>query len=116
MDFNNLIHKGIMENNRWIYMPLSLQIGNIGAEISRLVHWKERNAEDKKDAALDRALELIDLTAYGLQSNKSYPRLREILRLREALCDYAMGTMQYDISGQALIDYCSLFPLISTSV
>ncbi len=50
-------------------MSLSEQMANIGSEVSR-------------------ALEFIDLS---LGCAESYPRLREIARLREAVVDYFLG-------------------------
>ena len=83
MDFGNLIHKGIMDDNRWIKMPLNKQIGNIGAEVSRLFYWKKQGNTKNADDALDRALELIDLTVFGLQQEHKTTAMREILRFRD---------------------------------
>ncbi len=112
MDFNNLIHKGIMDNDRWIKMPLYTQIGNIGAEVSRLFHWKANANKKNADAALERALELIDLTVYGLQQSHNKAAMREILRFREVLCDSAGDYGFYGVTGEQLTDYCTKFMLI----
>ena len=112
MDFSNLIHKGIMDDDRWIKMPLYTQIGNIGAEVSRLFHWKAKGNEKNAEAALERALELIDLTVYGLQQNHSKAALHEILRFREVLCDTAGDYGIYGATGEQLTDYCTKYMLI----
>ena len=113
MDFNNLIHKGIMDNDRWINLPLAMQMGNIGSEIAKLKHWKEKQNEKNMEAAWDRALELIDLTVYGLQKKALFTPMREVLMLREVFCDYAGDFGFYGVSGQELIDYCTEFMLIA---
>ncbi len=113
MDFTNLIHKGIMDDDKWIRQPLSRQIGNIGAEISRLVHRKENNDTDGGFSALERALELIDLTVYGLTKKSESSKMRELLRFREALCDYALDLHIYEVKGDYLVDYCTQLYLSS---
>ena len=113
MDFGNLIHKGIMDDNRWIKMPLNKQIGNIGAEVSRLFYWKKQGNTKNADDALDRALELIDLTVFGLQQEHKTTAMREILRFREVLCDSAGDYGIYNIKGEKLVDYCTQFVLIN---
>ena len=91
MDFGNLIHKGIMDDDRWIKMPLNRQIGNIGAEVSRIFHWKNKSSEKNVEAAFERALELIDLSVYGLQKSHNISAMRELLRFREVLEDQSQG-------------------------
>ena len=87
MDKRNLIHKDIIDEERFIKMPLNRQIGNIGAEVARFVHWKKEDNYKLMEASWDRALELIVLTVYGLQKNKEFLKIKEILRFcgRECL-------------------------------
>ncbi len=113
MDQSGLIHKNIMDDDKWIRMPLNMQMGNIGAEISRLTHWKRKGNQRNVDASWERALELIDLTVYGLiKTDKSY-RMRELLILRELLCDYAGDFGEYHTDGEVLADYCTEYMLQS---
>ena len=112
MDNSGLIHKDIMQDDRWIKMPLKMQMGNIGAEISRLTHWKKKNNQKNVDASWERALELIDLTVYGLSKSEKPYRMKELLRLRELLCDYAGDYDLYNVSGDDLADYCTEYMLI----
>ncbi len=112
MDFSNLIHKGIMDDDKWIKMPLERQMGNIGSELSRLVHWKKKQNDVNMNAAWDRVLELIDLTVYGLNKYKKTSACREVLRLREVLCDYAGDFGHYGADGEKLVEYCTQFVLI----
>lgn len=66
-------------------MPFMEQMANIGSEVNRALNWQEKNNPDYTRKAIDRALELIDLT---LVSIKPYSRIRELTRLREGLVDY----------------------------
>lgn len=113
MDKEHLIHKDIMKDDRYIKLPLAKQLGNIGAEIARLVHWKKKNDRKLMEGSWDRALELIDLTVYGLQKNEEFPKIKEVLRLRELLCDYAGDFGFYEVSGEELVDYCTSFLFLS---
>lgn len=80
---------------RWAQMPLCEQMANIGSEVSRAFNWKNKGREDYSRQAIDRALELIDLTA---ACYKQYSKLKEILRTREALVDYFYGNNEYSTS------------------
>lgn len=70
---------------RWRDLSFLEQMANVGAEIGRTVAWKGKNRPDYSWRAFERALELLDLTI-GDPKNRS--RLRELLRVREALADH----------------------------
>ena len=61
----NIQHKELAAG-RWHKLTLAEQLANVGSEV-------------------ERALELLDLT---VSINKNFARLKELLRLREALADY----------------------------
>lgn len=88
-------------------MTFAEQMGNIGSEIHRLVMTKNHD-QPRFDSALDRALELIDLTLSDPRWQKSY---KEITRVREVLCDICFGQNQYDTSLEALDNYFFQFGL-----
>ena len=46
---------------RWFGFSLAQQLANVGSEVSRALRWRTRNTRISQ-GALDRALELIDLT------------------------------------------------------
>jgi len=73
---------------RWKTMPFVEQMANIGSEVERALSWKARLNDLYTGQAFERALELTDLT---LDNLKSFPRLKEVARLREVLVDYFMG-------------------------
>jgi len=77
-----------LAHGRWAQMPLARQMANIGSEVSRALNWRKKGKPDLSQKALYRALELIDLTSAG---TRQYSRLKEVLRVREALVDFFYG-------------------------
>ena len=74
---------------------------------SRALHWESK---DKKlfDGAVERALELFDLT---LEDQRWRGRRREIRRAREVFCDLVFGDGVYRSSLQELDKYFLSFAL-----
>lgn len=91
-----------MDKERWQELSLSEQIGNIGAEISRARHWEEKDDNESRDKALQRAFELLSLT---LADKRWHLRLRELARLYEILCDVFTGASVYNTHLQMLENY-----------
>ncbi|KKW33644.1 MAG: hypothetical protein UY78_C0006G0007 [Parcubacteria group bacterium GW2011_GWA1_53_13] len=92
---------------RWHELSLAQQLGNIGSEVLRAAR------QEKKDkqlfwAAVERALELFDLT---LSDPRWSGRLREIARAREVFCDAVYGGHLYESSFSSLVRYFDLFAL-----
>ena len=84
----NYIHGDDVREN-WKNFPITYQMGNIGSEVSRSLKWSAKGNEARANKAIDRALELFDFT---IEANiKNHPRLTEILKAREELCDYVFG-------------------------
>lgn len=74
---------------RWSAMTIADQLGNVGSEVNRAISWRARRNREQSGRALDRMLELMDLTlADGRWSGR---RRREIARVREGLCDSFFG-------------------------
>jgi hypothetical protein len=65
-------------------MPLMAQLGNVGSEVERALRAHENGKEERFERALDRALELFDLTA--TDPRWCGHRCREVLRAREQFC------------------------------
>lgn len=86
----------------WNKLSFFEQMANIGSEVERALKWKSKNNREYADLALNRALELIDLTV-GDERNKN--RLPEILRTREALADFYYGDNFYRTSASQLQKY-----------
>jgi len=84
-------HKELAKG-RWAEMSLCEQMANIGSEVSRAFNWQNKGRREMSLKAVDRTLELLDLTA---ASTRQYHRLKEILRTREALVDYFYGDNEF---------------------
>lgn len=112
MDCVNYQHKELA-NGRWEEMSLAFQFGNIGSEVSRAIKWQTRNAE-RSMKAVDRALELIDLTMAALSRQDEAGKLRETCRSREVLCDYFYGDNLYHSTPEDFMRYYDQFASLCT--
>lgn len=95
MQVENAQHKELAAG-RWAEMPLSLQMLNIGSEISRANRWKSKGNQVQVERAVFRALELIDLT---IDAQRGKHSLKEFTRMREVVCDYFLGENLYKSTG-----------------
>jgi hypothetical protein len=87
---------------RWSQLSFLEQMANIGSEVERALNWRIKKNTDYAQKALERALELIDLT---LGNDKNYAHLREIARMREAIVDYFIGENQFISSESSWRSY-----------
>lgn len=69
---------------RWQTFTLVEQLANIGSEVDRAIRSARAGRISRRDAAIDRALELFDLTATDDRWHGH--RRREVLRAREEFC------------------------------
>lgn len=83
-------HKKLAEG-MWFKLSLTEQMGNIGSELSRALHWRNKN-ERLFRGAIERAFELLDLT---IQDRRWRKRLKEITMAREFLCDAILDGKEY---------------------
>ncbi len=84
-------HKGLSQD-RWAQLSLCEQMANIGSEVCRAINWRNKGNEELFRRASARALELLD---FSLDSTRSFSRLKEFARLREAVVDYFYGSNQF---------------------
>lgn len=87
---------------RWSQLSFLEQMANIGSEVERALNWRGKNNADYAQMALERALELIDLT---LDNDMSYAHLKEVARMREAIVDYFFGLNQFMSSEDSWRNY-----------
>ena len=99
-----------LASGRWWQLSLADQLGNIGSEVSRAVRWSGRN-EELARGALDRALELFDLTLDDPRHRRSLPRLRELARAREVVVDFFDGSNEYHSTAASLQKYFDAYAL-----
>jgi hypothetical protein len=93
---------------RWAEFSLMEQLANIGGEVERTMSWRRRNNAELAGRALDRALELLDMT---LADPRHKLRLKELTRMREALLDFFLGDNQFGSTDQAWRRYFLSFGL-----
>ncbi len=79
-------HRGLAAG-RWYELSFFEQMANVGAEIGRTITWKTKNNAAYREHAFERAIELLDLTVRDIKNRR---RVRELLRVREALVDHFM--------------------------
>lgn len=97
---------------RWFELSFFEQMANVGAEIGRTISWKKRNRPDYSQRAFERALELLDLT---IRDKKNLGRLRELLRVREALADFYVFDNSYRSSDESWQRYFYAFQFAARS-
>jgi hypothetical protein len=95
------VHAGLAAG-RWFEMTLMEQLANIGSEVGRATRAKSQGNEQRLASALDRALELFDLT---LADDRWRGRLKEIARAREVVCDFLAGDNQSGSTAESLDRY-----------
>jgi len=104
------LHKELAQGG-WNALTLAEQMGNIGSEVGRVIRWKGKD-ENLYGGAVERALELFDLTLAGPRWRG---RLREIARARESFCDAVFGGKEYNSSLEYLDRYFLQFSLFARS-
>ena len=93
---------------RWRELPFLEQMANVGAEVGRTITWKLKGRPDYSGRAFERALELLDLT---IADEKNVNRLRELLRVREALADHFAFDNIYRSSDESWQRYFGAFQI-----
>ncbi len=107
MDQGVTYHSDLQASGRWAALTFFQQMGNIGSEVSRACRWKEKQKPEMMQKAFERGVELLDLTialSHG-------PRLRELLRAREVLCDFFVGENDYHSTAEQMKRYYDAFAL-----
>src|SRR3990172_12336656 len=102
------MHAGLA-GGRWRTLTLAEQLADAGADIGRAIRARLEGDQVRFDAALDRALELLDLTL--ADPRWKGPRLREIARTREVVCDFLVGDNQYRSTPELLDAYFLAFAI-----
>ena len=99
-------HKNLA-SGKWNELNFFQQMANIGSEVIRAINWKEKNEEYSR-MAIDRALELLDLTISD-KKNHQRGKLKELLRLREFLADYFYFDNTYKSNNNSWNNYFLAF-------
>ena len=77
-----------LASGRWHTFTLAFQLANVGADFGRALKGKMSGDNARMWSALERCLELLDLT---IADPKHRKRLKELCRLREVICDFCVG-------------------------
>ena len=107
MDQGIISHRSLQAEGRWSALPFFEQMGNIGSEVSRACKWKEKQKPEMMLKAFYRGLELLDFTI----AESHGPRLRELLRAREIMCDFFVGENIYQSTPKQMLSYYDAFAL-----
>ena len=100
-----IIHKGLA-SGRWFKLSFFEQMANVASDVERTIKWGNKGNADFKQKAFDRVLELLDFT---IADPKNKKRLREIVRVREALVDYFLFDNEYGSTDILWQDYFYCF-------
>ena len=90
---------GDLAAGRWRELTLAEQLGNAGAEVGRAIRARAGSNPERFVAAVDRALDLLDLTL--ADDRWAGPRRREIARAREVVCDFLLGDNVYGSTAES---------------
>ena len=101
------IHAGLAAW-RWLELTLAEQLGNVGSEVGRALRASAKGDTERSSDALDRALELFDLT---LADDRWTTRRKEIARAREVVCDFLVGNNEFGSSAETLDAYFLAFAM-----
>lgn len=93
---------------RWRRLSFVEQMANVGSEVGRAVRWRAKDHPAYGMRAFERALELLDLT---IADPDNRGRLRELLRVREALADFFVFDNIYRSSPESWERYFRFFLL-----
>ena len=100
----------MINTQRWYKFSYCEQMGHIGSEIARARVWEDKNDVASRNKALERALELIDITK---DDSRLYKRRKELCYFREMVADKYIDAAVYNTSLKDLEKYCLDFALVA---
>lgn len=103
-----MVHPNL-DQTTWQTYTLDFQLGNIGAEVQRMLKARSQSDSPRASKALDRALELLDWTIAGARDNQQL----ELLRLRELVCGVIHQPDLYQASAEQLARYFLPFAVLA---
>jgi hypothetical protein len=96
---------------RWQRLSLAEQLAHVGSEVERAIRAWEAQRRERFEPALERALELFDLTV--TDGRWRGPRRREILRAREEFCRGFFDDRPHQASARGLRRYFLQFGVLA---
>ena len=91
---------------RWFSLPISVQISNIGGEVTRAIRWKNKNDRAKMLSSYKKAIEFLILTQ---RDPKNIHRRGELQAAIEELADFFIGENIYKTNDEILLKYYDAF-------
>jgi hypothetical protein len=104
---NDAIHKDLAQG-RWFTFAIEEQLANVGSEFGRAAAAHQSGNLGRFEGAFDRMLDLLDLTISD-QRWRETGSLKELVRLREEVCDVFYGNDTYGTSIETLNKYFLYF-------
>ena len=102
-----------IDRQRWAQMTIYEQLGNVSSEVGRAINATRAGKDKRAQAAIDRAVDLLDATVEVLVQQKS-PRVKEVLRAREEFLRlFFDGTFEDDADNIAR--YFNFFAIVARS-
>ena len=101
------VHRKLAEG-RWFTFSIAEQLANVGSEVERATRWHQRGDREHFEKAFDRMLDLLDLTIADPRW-RGKRRLRELVRLREVLCDLFYNDDSYNTTFEYIGKYFLYF-------
>ena len=95
----------------WSKMSLEAQLGNIGSEYERALRAKAGKQSARFSSAMDRMLELFDLTL--ADSRWKGPKLKELCRTREIACAELYDDKEFGGNPLGLQKYFLQFAILA---
>jgi hypothetical protein len=96
---------------RWSTLTLAEQLAHVGSEVTRAIQAGRAERPERRDRAVERALELFDLTAADERWRGH--RRREVLRVREEFCALVLSGESGSEQAKSLERYFLHFGLLS---
>jgi len=91
--------------NSWFEFSTIEQLANIGCDVEMAIHWWHKGDQLQSNDAVEKALELLELT---IIDPKNVKRLREITGVKALLLDDFRGNNEYQSVHSSLkCDYLS---------
>ncbi|MCI0651396.1 MAG: hypothetical protein L0Z55_05895 [Planctomycetes bacterium] len=101
-------HPGLAAG-RWHTFSLAAQLANVGSEMGRALVARAAGDTQRMDRALDRGLELLDLTIVDPRYRGR--RRRELCRVREVVCDFFFGDNEFGSTPELIDRYFMAFAI-----
>jgi hypothetical protein len=96
---------------RWRTLTLAEQLANVGSEVTRSLQADRAGKPQRRDRAIERAIELFDLTASDERWRGH--RRREVLRVREEFCALVLAGESGSATAESLERYFLQFGLVA---